>query len=136
MRAIPVALSLVALTAACGTAGGPGDPALFGEDDAGTGNVPFTVGDAAGAQGLDAYIFEQGQVGQVGVKVFALSCSGACATVQAVGTGGHPPYAYAWEDGSTNPVRRVCPTADTGYSVKVTDSGEAGENPMPPQTAK
>jgi hypothetical protein len=70
------------------------------------------------------------------VHLITLSCSDDCAAVQAVGTGGHPPYTYAWEDGSTNPVRKVCPTADTGYSVRVTDTGQTGELQQLPQTVQ
>jgi hypothetical protein len=91
------------------------------------------VGDASGAEGgLDAYIAQ----GKVAVKLITLSCAGSCATVQAVGTGGSPPYSYIWENGTTNPVRQICPTADTGYSVSVTDTGESGELSRPSQTAK
>jgi hypothetical protein len=103
--------------------------ASCGGDD--SGNVTFATGDAAGAQGIDAYI----EQGQVAVRLITLSCAGDCATVQAVGTGGYPPYTYAWENGSTNPVRQVCPASDTAYSVKVTDTGGSGENLRPPQTA-
>jgi hypothetical protein len=69
------------------------------------------------------------------VKLITLGCAGDCATVQAVGTGGNAPYSYAWENGSTNPVRQVCPASDTAYSVKVTDTGQTGEVPRPSQTA-
>jgi hypothetical protein len=43
--------------------------------------------------------------------------------VKAVATGGYPDYTYVWEDGSTDPTRRLCPTANSAYSVSVTDSG-------------
>jgi hypothetical protein len=126
MRTAAVA-SMIALTTSCGTSDNSLD---VGGDDAG--RISFMTGDAAGPQNLGAYI----EQGTVAVKLITLSCAGDCATVQAVGTGGHPPYTYAWEDGSTDAVRRVCPTADTGYSVKVTDTGESGEVSRPPQTAK
>ncbi len=61
-------------------------------------------------------------------------CAGECADVQAVATGGHPPYSFSWNDGSTNPMRRVCPTSNTSYDVKVSDTGTAGEFPRPPET--
>jgi hypothetical protein len=70
------------------------------------------------------------------VKIVTLSCAGKCATVQAVATGGNPPYAYAWDDGSTNPVRQLCPTADTSYAVQATDTGESGEIYRASQTAR
>jgi hypothetical protein len=128
-----LALSFAALTPlmalfACGTAADRGYIDV-GRDDPGSGG--FVTGDGGG-QGLDAYI----EQGPVAVKLVTLSCSGECATVQAVGTGGAPPYTYAWEDGSTAPVRKVCPASNTAYSVEVTDSGETGELPKPPQTAR
>ena len=48
--------------------------------------------------GLDAYI----EKGQVAVSIFTVGCSGrSCAkAVQAVGTGGEPPYTFQWENGS------------------------------------
>lgn len=127
MKPAVVAL-LIALSADCGTSANSGYSLDAGGDD--SGNITFATGDA-GAQGLDAYI----EQGQVAVRLITLSCAGDCATVQAVGTGGDPPYTYAWENGSTNPVRQVCPASDTAYSVKVTDTGGSGENLRPPQTA-
>jgi hypothetical protein len=47
--------------------------------------------------------------------------------VQAVGTGGYPPYTFKWEDGSTSATRTVCPTSSTNYSTNVTDTGTVGE---------
>jgi hypothetical protein len=122
--------SIVVLTAGCGSSVGTAYSLDVGADDAG--NVTLVTGDAGASQALDAYI----EQGQVAVKLITLSCAGDCATVRAVGTGGFPPYSFAWEDGSTNPVREVCPTADTNYAVKVTDTGETGEVPRPSQTAR
>jgi hypothetical protein len=128
-----LAASFVVLIAACGTSAHhspDSQDSLDGGDDGGS----FTsVGDASGAQGgFDAYVAQ----GKLAVKLVTLSCAGACATVQAVGTGGSPPYSYKWEDGSTGAVRQVCPKATTAYAVNVSDSGEHGEIPGPPQTAK
>ena len=128
-----VVASVFALCVGCGTSASSGsDSALdAGRKDDG-GSVAFVTGEAAATQRLDAYI----ERGTVAVKLVTVSCAGDCATVQAVGTGGYPPYTFAWENGSTSAVRRVCPTADTDYSVRVTDSGGTGELPRPPQTAK
>lgn len=120
---------LLALFVACGGASNRGYSLTVGGDDAGAG--AFNGGDASPVPDLDAYI----EQGQVAVKLVTLSCAGDCATVQAVGTGGHAPYTYRWEDGSTNSVRRLCPTADAAYAVTVTDTGETGEFPRPEQTA-
>src|ERR1700722_9869894 len=125
-----LAASFVVLIAACGTSAHHSQDSqgsLDGGDDAGSFTSP--VGDAGAQGGLDAYIAQ----GKVAVKLVTLRCSGDCATVQAVGTGGSPPYSYQWEDGSTNPVRQLCPKATTAYAVNVTDAGEAGEIPGPPQ---
>jgi hypothetical protein len=125
-----LAASFVVLIAACGTSTHSQDSRDGGDDG---GSSTFPVGDASGAEGgLGAHIAQ----GKVAVKLVTVSCSGDCVTVQAVGTGGSPPYSYKWEDGSTNPVRQLCPEAAAAYAVNVTDSGEAGEIPRPPQTVK
>jgi hypothetical protein len=123
------ALFCLGLAASCGT--GRGANYLdVGSDDAGS---SFVVSGAdAGQADFDAYIDQ----GQVAVKFITLSCSGDCATVEAFGTGGYPPYTYAWDDGSTSATRRVCPTSSANYSVKVTDSGTAGEVARPAQTVQ
>jgi hypothetical protein len=93
----------------------------------------FVTGNAStSAGGLDAYIEDD----QIAVKFITVACSGACATVEAVGTGGSAPYTFAWDDGSTSATRRVCPTADASYWVKVTDTATTGEISIPAQTVK
>ncbi len=121
-------LILVGL-AGCGSGGNPGYAIDVGGDD--SGGLQITASDAS-VTALDAYV----EKGQVAVSIFTVGCSGSCAKVQAVGTGGNPPYAFRWENGSTNPVREVCPTADTRYSVTVTDSPSSGEVSRPSQTAQ
>jgi hypothetical protein len=130
MRARVIGLLATPFAVGCGASGGASYSLDVGSEDGG-GSFVLPEGDG-GPAALDAYIVSD----QVAVKFITLSCAGDCATVQAVGTGGYPPYAYAWEDGSTNPVRRVCPASDASYSVKVTDAGQTGEIPRPPQTAK
>jgi hypothetical protein len=126
-----LAASFVVLTAACGTSIHSQDSLDGGGDD--VGGFTSLGGDASGAEGgLGAYIAQ----GKVAVKLITSSCSGDYATVQAVGTGGFPPYSYKWEDGSTDAVRQLCPKATAEYAVNVTDTGEGGEFPRPPQTAK
>jgi len=56
------------------------------------------------------------------IEIITLACAGDCADVEAVAHGGHPPYDFAWEDGSTNPQRRVCVDASTELTVSVTDT--------------
>ena len=123
---IPVAL----LAAACGGGGAPSNSLLVGSDGPEGGS--FVAGDASAPGALDASI----ERGGVQVHLVALGCSGACANVKAVATGGHPPYTFVWENGSTDPARSVCPTVNSTYSVTVTDTGSSGELAQAPQTAR
>jgi hypothetical protein len=100
-----------------------------GSDEAG---ASFPGEDASASAGLDAHIEEN----HVAVKIVTLACSGDCATVQAVATGGVPPYTFAWDDGSTSAQRQVCPTSSTSYQVKVRDTGSTGEVPRSPETVQ
>ncbi len=123
-------LLLVALTFGCGSAQKP--YALdVGSDDGGSA-IAFGPGSASAPAAFDAHIEDD----RVMVTFVTLSCAGACATVQAVGTGGYPPYTYAWDDGSTNPTRHICPASDASYSVKVTDQGTSGELARPAETVQ
>jgi hypothetical protein len=88
--------------------------------------------DAGSASGPDVQIDES----HVAVAIVTLTCSGGCADVQAVATGGQPPYSFAWNDGSTSPSRHLCPTANQTYEVTVTDAGRVGEFPRGPETAQ
>jgi hypothetical protein len=116
------------LAAACGGNGGTPTYTLpVGSDDAGG---AFAGTDAAGA--FDAAIEEN----HLAVNVITLGCAGACASVEAVATGGNPPYTFVWDDGSTDPIRQVCPTSDTNYSVTAGDTAIAGEFARPPETTK
>jgi hypothetical protein len=99
-----------------------------GGDDAGT-FAPTS--DASASSALEAAIKE----GDMVVTFVTLSCASGCASVEAVATGGHAPYTFVWEDGSTDATREVCPTSSTSYSVQVTDTGSSGEFPRPPATA-
>ena len=57
-----------------------------------------------------------------------LPCSQACVEVMAVAHGGYPPYQFAWEDGTTNPERKICAGTVSPIRVRVTDSAlDAGE---------
>ncbi|HEX2676144.1 MAG TPA: hypothetical protein VHM19_05875, partial [Polyangiales bacterium] len=56
------------------------------------------------------------------LEVITVACAGDCADVLAVAHGGHPPYAFRWDDGSTRAQRRVCPEAAATYGVDATDS--------------
>ncbi|MGH7438016.1 MAG: hypothetical protein ACRENE_20230 [Polyangiaceae bacterium] len=132
----PTALLLLAtlpavLTGGCGSGGHTGSTGSVGVDDP-DGGITLSGREAGGSGGLDAYI----EQGGVQVKLVTLSCSGDCATVEAVGVGGNPPYTFSWSDGFTAATRSVCPTSTTSYSVTVTDTGGGGELGRPAETAK
>jgi hypothetical protein len=59
---------------------------------------------------------------QLTIEIVTRACAGDCADIQAVARGGNPPYAFAWDDGSINPMRSLCPTTDSMYSVRVMDT--------------
>jgi hypothetical protein len=123
LNALPLLVAALGLSASAVGCGSSGQEQLsLGSDDGGP-SFGTGSGDAAGAAALDAYIEQD----HVAVKFITLSCSGDCATVQAVGTGGYAPYTFRWDDGTTSATRLVCPTSSTSYSVQVTDTGTSGE---------
>lgn len=70
------------------------------------------------------------------LEVITLACAGDCADIEAVARGGHPPYAYAWEDGSTEPRRRVCLDASSILTVTAVDTAvDVGEFRYDAQTS-
>jgi hypothetical protein len=130
-----------------GCSAGTGGPADFVSGSGGTGGAApgagggaatgagglIDVGDASASRSLSAHIERD----RLEIEFVTLACAGECADVVAVARGGFAPHAYAWEDGSTNPARRVCPNATTSYLVTVTDSGnDSPEFHRPPQTAR
>jgi hypothetical protein len=113
----------------CGSSGG--SFLDVGEDEAG-GTFVFGDGAATGTTGsLDAHLEDD----HVTVNFVTLTCADRCATLQAVATGGQPPYSFAWDDGSTSATRTFCPATDTTYRVTVHDTGKAGELGHAQQTA-
>jgi hypothetical protein len=131
-RCAGFAVPVVFLAVACGGNGGAPCDASYcitvGDDD---GGGSFTVGDASSGA-LDAHIDQNG----IQVTFVTLDCAGDCATVEAVGTGGHPPYTFKWDDGSAAATRQVCPTSSTSYNVKVTDTGTSGDLVRAPETVQ
>jgi hypothetical protein len=126
---LPATLAIVALLLA-----GCGKQQQLALDRGGDDGGVFSpdLGDAGGASGLDAHIEQN----HVTVTFVTVSCSGGCADVQAVGTGGYPPYTFAWEDGSSGASRRVCPTSTASYRVTVTDKGTSGEFARPAESVQ
>ncbi|HEX2677749.1 MAG TPA: hypothetical protein VHM19_13950 [Polyangiales bacterium] len=61
-------------------------------------------------------------VHQMTIEIVTVACAGDCVQVEAVASGGNPPYTFRWDDGSTSASREVCPGASTKYSVQATDT--------------
>jgi hypothetical protein len=111
----------VALALSCGSRGQ--NSLDVGSDEGGPSLSFGSDLDASGQTAFDAHIEQN----HVTVTFVTLGCTGRCADVVAVPTGGHAPYAFKWEDGSTSASRQVCPTSSTSYVVAVTDTGTSGE---------
>src|SRR6185312_1397173 len=114
----------------CGSHGaGPlGEVGVFGGDDGGS----FASPGAPDGGSLDAHI----ESGGIAVQLVTLGCSAGCADVQAIATGGNPPYSFAWQDGAVGAARHLCPSATESFEVTASDTGGSGELPRPSQTAK
>jgi hypothetical protein len=97
---------------------------------AGLDNNPLGVLDAGLGPGAivgtrDALKVDVRNIQGMAIEIVTLRCAGDCADVEAVAHGGNPPYAFAWDDGSSNPKRHVCPSASAALSVSATDTGIA-----------
>ena len=102
---------------------------IVGSDDGGGGSFS---GDASASGVLTATVVEN----HMTITIVRVSCAGECANVEAVASGGHPPYTFAWSDGRTGAARTVCPTSDRSYQVTVTDTATSGELARAAQTAE
>jgi hypothetical protein len=127
-RAAGAVLATAAL--GCGSNGGNLYSLPVGDDDGGGGS--FAGSDATASGAFDAHIEQN----HVTVTIVTLSCAGRCADVEAVATGGQPPYTFAWDDGSASASRQVCPASSTSYFVKVTDTATVGELARAAQTVQ
>ncbi len=124
---LPLALALV--VAGCGSSKALD---VGGDDGGGAGSSFDNNGDAEVPDALTAQIEQN----HIVVTFVTLSCSNACATVEAVASGGNPPYRFAWDDGSTSATLTACPTSTKSYGVTVSDTGMTGELARPPETAR
>jgi hypothetical protein len=59
------------------------------------------------------------------IDVTTLACAGDCADVEAVASGGNPPYTYAWDDGTLGAKRHVCLNASHKLTVRATDTANS-----------
>lgn len=70
------------------------------------------------------------------LEVVTLACAGDCAVVKAVASGGKPPYAFRWDDGSTSEERTVCLERSGQLSVTAEDTADDDDEfPYAGQTA-
>jgi hypothetical protein len=126
-----IGLFALILAPGCGSNPGNGYSLDVGSDDGGS-SLLLGSGDAGTSGALDAHIEQN----HITVSFVTLTCTGPCADVVAVPTGGHPPYTFRWDDGSTGAAREVCPASSTSYLVKVTDTGTSGELGHPAQAVQ
>jgi hypothetical protein len=91
--------------AGCGSVGSGGFAGNVGTYDP-DGGLFLRPGDASSPGALDAHIEQN----HITVTFVTVSCAGPCADVVAVATGGHAPYTFAWDDGSTSASRHLDPT--------------------------
>jgi hypothetical protein len=126
--------ALLAAAWGCGASGGgPGYGLDVGSDEGGPGSFGSEVDSGTNAtSALTAHIEQN----HVTVTFVTVACHDSCADVEAVASGGTPPYAFAWDDGSTSATRQVCPAASTRYAVTVTDTGSTGELGQVAQTVR
>jgi hypothetical protein len=122
---------LVSATTRCGSTPSVGPSTEAGSPD--TADASFVLGDASDrGDALGAQI----ERNHVAATFITLSCAEGCAQVEAVATGGNPPYTYAWDDGITSASRHVCPTVSASYYLTVSDTGTSGEFARAPETAQ
>jgi hypothetical protein len=123
------ACALVLVLVGCGGDGGGrglrvGMNGPEGGGNAGVAGIDNPSGGASG--GLDVMehaLAVEVQHESLAVELVTLRCAGECAEVEAVATGGHPPYTFAWDDGPTDAMRMLCSDATTTFGVAVTDTG-------------
>lgn len=56
------------------------------------------------------------------VASLRIECPDTCASVELVAQGGAPPYAFTWDDATTDAKRQLCPTADATLHASVRDA--------------
>jgi hypothetical protein len=115
--------------------GSPGAGASGGA--AGVDNPSGSGGSAGGIDSSDNALAVEIQHEALAVELVTLRCAGECAEVEAVASGGHEPYTFAWDDGPTATVRMLCPEETTTFGVAVTDTAvEAEEHEYEARTAR
>lgn len=127
MRGVVISLLVVGLGCSGDSSRGPlrvgrdGPGGAAGEEQtAGFGGPGGAgVGGSAEAHALTAEIHDPEGLR---IELVTLSCDGECAEVEAVASGGFPPYRFRWDDDSTAAARRLCADATTVFTVEVEDT--------------
>jgi hypothetical protein len=132
-----LALAVLACLAACSgdgnrsrlRVGDEGDGRADAGGTSGTGNGGFGMQPSGGQGGVSGTGVSQNPLSvrvedleEMAIEIVTLSCAGECAEVRAVARGGNPPYSFAWNDGSTDAERELCPDATTSFDVTATDT--------------
>jgi hypothetical protein len=113
--------------------GSAGAIAVAHAGDAGGDAIGVGVTDAGARGELHVSILNPDNVV---LSVVTLGCPRECVDVTAVASGGQTPFAYRWDDGSTEASRRLCPTQSAQFKVTATEASAAGvEFPAPPRSA-
>jgi hypothetical protein len=95
-----------------------------GGGSAGTAGIDNPSADASGGfDVMEHALAVEIQHEALAVELVTLRCAGECAEVEAVASGGHPPYEFAWDDGPTAAARMLCPEETAAFGVAVTDTG-------------
>lgn len=96
------------------------------EDDGRAGNGPMGVDNPLDGlppqQSENALGVEIQDDAGMTVELIVIACGGACIELQAVASGGNPPYAYRWDDGSTEQTRTLCFDEASTVAVSATDT--------------
>jgi hypothetical protein len=61
-------------------------------------------------------------VSEMTIEIVTLACAGDCAEVDAVASGGKPPYTFEWNDGVATGARELCADDDGAFTVTVEDT--------------
>jgi len=106
----------------------PGERACTpaGRSDGGTAGASGTSGGTSGGGAVgdsdNALTLHVEDIEGMTIEIVTLACAGDCADIEAVASGGHAPYTFAWDDGSTEPTRHVCLDASSQLTVSATDT--------------
>ena len=122
-------LGVVAMLLACSSKpdGRRGEVGVYDGGSAGASGGAGVGNPSGGQSGTvgtvdNALTVEVEDIDGMTIEIVTLACAGDCADIEAVAHGGNDPYTFEWEDGSTDPQRRVCLERSAELAVSVTDT--------------